>query len=300
MSIPSATSEPTTNDNKSARIVGYRMYKTALFNYNETTADKLRTYVESKQGGEYVIGWEICPKTQKPHLQCFVKFKNQIRWEEISKAINLEACWKPCGGKGVRKDNFIYCTKGGKYITNMNDLIVEKTMSELVLEQEYKDVSWKLWQKHIIQLLDTKPNKRWIYWFYEGQGNTGKSFLAKYLCCTKELILGEGKRLDVYNQVLAFIKDKKKGPELIILDIPRDSMEFVNYASIEQLKNGCLYSGKYEGGQCVFPIPHVIIFSNLLPNTLSLSLDRWKIFEISNEELKEIKLNDKGFVINYD
>lgn len=284
----SGNSETSTNDKK---IRGFRMYKTALFNFDEETQNKLIKFVIEKEGGEYVIGKETCPQTHVAHLQTFVKFKNQVKWEEIEKAIGIHSCWKQCGGKSARKDNFTYCTKEGDYVTNMSDLIPSKSLQDIVIEKEYKEVKWKFWQQCVLALLETEPHNRHIYWMYEETGNTGKSYLAKYLACTYELILGEGKRLDVYNQVLSFIKEKEKSPKIIILDIPRDSMEYVNYASIEQLKNGCLYSGKYEGGQCVFEIPHVLIFSNQLPSISSMSRDRWKIFNIIEENLKEININ---------
>ena len=55
------------------------------------------------------------------------------------------------------------------------------------------------------------------------------------------------------------------------------------FSSIESLKNGLLFSGKYESGQLVTPNPHVIIFSNWLPpNPRKLSRDRWNIFRIGN------------------
>jgi hypothetical protein len=55
----------------------------------------------------------------------------------------------------------------------------------------------------------------------------------------------------------------------------------VNYGAIEQIKNGLLFSGKYEGGQCVFNQPHVIVFANAEPKEEQMSMDRWDIREIS-------------------
>ncbi len=63
----------------------------------------------------------------------------------------------------------------------------------------------------------------------------------------------------------------------MILDLPRHNVDYVNYGLLEQLKNGCMFSGKYEGGQFVFPIPHVVVFANQAPDMSKFSLDRWLI-----------------------
>lgn len=88
-----------------------------------------------------------------------------------------------------------------------------------------------------------------------------------------------GKKSDVFNSVRTSLENEII-PELIICDIPRSSFEYINYTSLEKLKDGCFYSGKYEGGLCVFPTPIVICLANKEPNKLMLSGDRWKVVEI--------------------
>jgi len=48
------------------------------------------------------------------------------------------------------------------------------------------------------------------------------------------------------------------------------------------LKDGVVFSGKYEGGARLFPPPHVIIFANFLPDFTKLSADRWVIRTLLN------------------
>ena len=74
-----------------------------------------------------------------------------------------------------------------------------------------------------------------------------------------------------------------------MLDIPRHQLDYVGYGALEQLKNGMIYSGKYEGGTCLFDNPHVIVFANEPPKIEKMSLDRWKI----------IDLNELGPMDNY-
>lgn len=93
------------------------------------------------------------------------------------------------------------------------------------------------------------------------------------------MILCDGKKNDIFNQVNMLIQAEKI-PDIIICDIPRTSLGFVNYGVLEKLKDGMLYSGKYEGGLCIFPPPLIICFANELPEIGSLSVDRWNVIEI--------------------
>jgi hypothetical protein len=77
-------------------------------------------------------------------------------------------------------------------------------------------------------------------------------------------------------QLAQYIKLEKL-PKIIILDIPRVSLNYINYAVIEKLKNGLIYCGKYEGRKCRFHIPHIIIIANKKPKIDSLLKDRWYI-----------------------
>ena len=52
-------------------------------------------------------------------------------------------------------------------------------------------------------------------------------------------------------------------PELIVINLPRSfNSEYLSYTGIEEVKDMCFYSGKYEGGQVVGNCPHLIIFAN--------------------------------------
>ena len=70
----------------------------------------------------------------------------------------------------------------------------------------------------------------------------------------------------------------------------------MSYSAIESLKDGLLFSGKYEGGVKLFPPPHVVIFANFLPDMTKLSIDRWDIHTLLNNPPRRLlpdKLNKK-------
>jgi hypothetical protein len=52
---------------------------------------------------------------------------------------------------------------------------------------------------------------------------------------------------------------------------------------MEDFKNGMIFSTKYESKAKVFKKPHLIVFSNFMPNMEALSKDRWEIRQLSNE-----------------
>lgn len=153
---------------------------------------------------------------------------------------------------------------------------------ELLLE-EYDDVTWYGWQQEIIDLLSTKPDPRKIYWINDSVGNNGKSYLTKYLFLKGKVLLADGKKADVFHQIAKCFEDGKEATfQMVILDIPRHQQEFTNYALLEQIKNGLIMSGKYEGGTFAFPIPHVVVMSNQEPDYSKFSMDRWVVKTLSN------------------
>ena len=77
---------------------------------------------------------------------------------------------------------------------------------------------------------------------------------------------------------------EKKDCRDLIFDLPRDD-KTISYSLLEELKDGFIFSGKYEGGIREIAIPHIIVMANYLPDTTKLSLDRWKIQELKDEDL---------------
>lgn len=234
------------------------------------------TQLVSTKGWLFVLGKEV-GEEGTPHLHLYFESKGGVAFSTLKKKIprgNFKAC------KGNRQSNWNYITKDGDYVTN----IEMRTFAEILKDEcmdEYKNVVWKEWQQEILDLLKNKAtNSRDINWYWEETGNVGKSYLCKYLALTRNVIICDGKKDNIFNQVRNTIVLEKKKPDIILLDVPRSGVGFVNYGVIEQLKTGLIYSGKYEGGQLSFPWPHVIVFSNTLPDMAAVSADRWVIKKI--------------------
>ena len=69
-------------------------------------------------------------------------------------------------------------------------------------------------------------------------------------------------------------------PRVVFIDIPRTSKGHVSYQGIEELKNGCCYSTKYESGMLLFEPPHVVVFANDPPQEGMFSADRLHVHEL--------------------
>jgi len=139
------------------------------------------------------------------------------------------------------------------------------------------------WQKGVADKF-TEPADmfdRKINWFWETEGGVGKSVLCKYFVDQKGAIIISGKGNDCLYAIQQYVMANGEGPEIIIMDIPRSVGEYVSYNAIESAKNGCFFSGKYEGGMVRYNTPHIIVFSNEEPEWDKMSHDRWTIFNLS-------------------
>lgn len=222
--------------------------------------------------GKWIIGDEV-GENGTPHLQGYVFFPNQIEFSSLKK-VNDRIHWEKA--KGTKEQNIKYCSKE-KVISRSIPL----SMNERLLSG-YENVEWRDWQTNIINLVEGPIDPRAIHWFWEPDGNVGKSFLTKYLVIKYKCILGDGKKADIFNQIKTWLETHEdESPKCIVIDIPRSNLEYVCWTAIEKIKDGCFYSGKYEGGMCVYEIPHVVVFANAEPPRAQLSLDRWDIKRIN-------------------
>lgn len=263
-----------------------RKYVFTVNNWNEEQLKLIKGEFDVR-GARYIIGKEV-GKSGTPHLQGYVEFKNPIGFNTVQKIINkghIETA------KGTAEENLLYCSKDGEYETNF-DKIPEKvkTREDIILEEEYSDVVWKDWQKEIIDLMETKADRRTIHWYWDKTGNVGKSFISDYLALKYNAIIADGKKDDILQQVKVWLegKDVTEFPTVAVMDIPRCNEGFVSYGTIEKLKGRVIYSGKYEGGRCVLRPMHIIVFANFEPDYSKLSRDRWNVISLNyNDEDKD-------------
>jgi hypothetical protein len=161
------------------------------------------------------------------------------------------------------------------------------------------DINEKPWFKEVTKLNDIQPNGRHVYWFYDKIGGCGKSMLAKYMFHTfdgKWIILNSLKSESRLYKILR--TNLQCGWEChgVIADLTRfESKPNSIYNNIERIKDGILKKSKNSAIEIEFDVPHLVIFSNKLPKVEYLSRDRWRIYEVKNDEaylMSEEELNE--------
>lgn len=133
------------------------------------------------------------------------------------------------------------------------------------------------WQKFLVKKL-LNQNDRQVLWVYDPVGNHGKSTLAEYLADYHQaLVLNNSKIAD-----LARCYVMCKSP-IVVMDYTKDTEEYINYGFLEKLKNGRIFSPKYESCSVKFKSVKVICFANFEPDRSKLVEDRWMIYQIDDE-----------------
>jgi hypothetical protein len=135
--------------------------------------------------------------------------------------------------------------------------------------REGADFKFRPWQAAIFKILEGKPHPRHIYWIEDPRGAAGKSRLTTYLCREKDAVELDGRQMDA-----AF---SYTGQRIVIFDLAR-AVEAATLKDLyivgEKLKNGQIYSSKYQSRLKVFNVPHVVYFSNSPPPIGVWSADR--------------------------
>ncbi len=240
-----------------------------LHNYSQEELAQLAPKLESL--GKFIWGEEICPETGTPHLQGYMEFDKKCRPLEKVKVIrdgNNVISWR--AAKATRSENIRYCTKDWTNI--QGNLKYDKPLK--IIDKLYK------WQKEIVEEVEQEPDDRTIRWYYDTIGNKGKSALVKYLVVKHGALLVSGKGSDVKYMVMKFKESNGYSPQIILYDIPRECEQYISYTAVEEVKNGCFASTKYECEMIVMNSPHIICFSNFYPDSDKMSADRWIIKEL--------------------
>jgi hypothetical protein len=205
-----------------------------------------------------------------PHLQGVVTFREKIR--DTSLKLPKTIHWEPVFDV---VSAYRYCSK----VTSRSPTNFQ--------EYEYPPkpkiiTNLRHWQKELYDQLQTEPDDRSIYWYYDEQGGNGKSAFCKYIAVThpKEVVVIQGGKLaDIINIIFNIETHLLK---TIIIDIPRANKNYLSFAAIECIKNGMITNTKFETGIKYFDTVHVVIFSNSQPDLSNLSADRWHLRSLEN------------------
>lgn len=141
----------------------------------------------------------------------------------------------------------------------------------------------RTWQKAVLDFLLQPADPRSIVWVHSTRGEMGKSRFAHHLLCEHNAIELHGKVSDMaygYNE-----------EPIVVIDLARTQADNVKhlYEFAEKLKNGAVYSPKYESGLKMFPAPHVVFFANFAPPGDDVwSVDRVVEVDLHNPRFKAL------------
>lgn len=212
-------------------------------------------------------------KEGTPHLQGVISLKKAARWTEFGLPKNIH--WEKC--ESLTKA-YLYCSKedtrtGNIYTLNYS---VPEPLELITPDMFF----W--WQNEIIDIISTKPSTRTVHWYWSEKGEQGKSQFCKYLIAKYNAIFfDEGKKGDIMHLINE--EDMSTKRRIVAINIPRPNGNNTSYKSIEAIKDGMIYSGKFKGGYKLFNSPHLFVFCNFEPQYEQLSQDRWHVVQIDKE-----------------
>ena len=292
-----------------------------LNNYTESDLKRIKESLTEDEVTYAVVGKETGKQGTK-HLQGFVNFKRKVRLNQVNMFVTGRAHLEKAKGSDIQNKN--YCTKEGDIILNVgtatnttekgggNSMKIARVTAQKMAEgstieetanddemwisyvkhskvskkqteiktkakEEMSSIRFKQWQSRLINKLNETPHQREVMWYYDPIGHTGKTYISKYLTLFQGSIrLENGKSAD--------IKYAYQGERIVIFDLCRSQMDHFNYEALESMKNGLIFSPKYESKTKFFDIPHVLVFANWLPDESKLSNDRWNVTTLNQVE----------------
>lgn len=210
-----------------------------------------------------------------PHVQGIGYFTNPRTFSSIIKklpGIHIERMknWSAALNYVTKKETSIEGTQCG-------NIVRDKIKDPLAGKSLYQ------YQTDIINIIEGESDDRTIHWYWESEGNVGKTSLAKHLCLKydKECVFLSGKASDIKYGVFSWLK--KKELKVCIFHYTRSVENYVSYEALESIKDGIFYNAKYESEMCIFNSPHIFVFANFPPDFEAMSADRWVVTEIKNQ-----------------
>lgn len=237
----------------------------------------------------FIFQLELGEDNKRYHLQGYIQLSIKARFTEW-KDIECGAHFEPSKGSRIQNDS--YCSKSDTKV--LGPTIWDKSKIPLYTPEQLHMVSEdKLYdfQKQILNIIRKCNSDRYIYWFYSEKTSIGKTMIGKHLMYYDDFGLVAGDNKDIMCAIVGKDgrKPLKKG---YLFNFSNDkNLRKVSYTSMEQMKDGFIFSPKYESGGMLVPPFRCVCFANGPP--VVRNSDRWRIFEIRDGVLLDCnKLNE--------
>lgn len=277
-----------------------------LNNYTPADIDRLSSPLA---GVEYLVFGKEVGASGTPHLQGTVCFQSRKRRAQVITIIGQAHCTvtrflaqsidycKKDGDfteiglapqvKGERSDLEEFKASVREGVTDLKELrelhssvcarharFVQDYVADNATKIRVPAFPLRDWQQELYTRLTHPPDEREIIFVVDLAGNKGKSWFARYysdLHDSNTQIIVPGKKADMAYTV-------KESTRVFFLDCPRSKQgEFIQYDFLEELKNGYVFSPKYESVVKKLHTPHVVVLMNERPCMEKLSSDRYSI-----------------------
>lgn len=280
-------------------------------NYTDEGIERINTVYDNGQAVYIIYGKEV-GENGTPHLQGFVTMLTR------TKLSAMQAAFGPFHFEIARtiKQAIAYCKKDNNFTEigsraeceagRRNDLeefkqsVKDGITSEKESREEHSKVwarypnfcrayimdnvagptlemhALNTWQSNLIERLRRAPDDRTIIFLVDTTGNSGKTWFAKYYAHLHDdtQIMLPGKKADMAFALRVDIR-------VLFLDCPRSKQgEYIQYDFLEDVKNGYVFSGKYEPVYKRLKKVHVVVNVNEKPDENKLSADRYCIINI--------------------
>lgn len=282
-----------------------------LNNYTTNDVDRILTL-----GGAVrylVVGREVGAQGT-PHLQGFVSFVQRKRLAQVKSVLggnpHVEIARDPPGaivyckkdgdwdeigeapaGSGSRSDlnAFKDAVKSGEH----NLEVLMETHSKVVaryktfckdyirIHQKPEPVTTHAlypWQQSLNRKLLLAPDDRKIVFVVDVLGNVGKSWFGRYylqLHPENTQIIRVGKKMDMAYEL-------RTTSRVVFVDCARSkATDHLQYDFLEEMKDGMVFSAKYESHMKFMKPPHVVVLMNQQPDMTKLSADRYEIINLN-------------------
>lgn len=292
-----------------------------LNNYSNEEETLWQTAVSSGKATYLCYQQEIAPTNGTPHLQGYAVFPKLLRLTGVKKILGTRI--HAVLSNGSPSSNRAYCSKeGGVNFSEFGDIpadpkrgkrtdferfqtaVSEGLRCKRKAREEYPDLVAKYprwcydiladqkelkveehplreWQQDLADRLSEPPDDRKIIFVVDPTGNTGKTWFAKHY--TK------------YNDDAQFMEPSKKADmayalqdtlRVLFINVTRTSdtanLDYL-YSFVESVKDGMVFSPKYESRMKYYDKVHVVIMMNMEPNMDLLSHDRYDVIELINK-----------------
>lgn len=235
----------------------------------------------------YIFQLELGEDNKRYHLQGYLDLEFKARFTEW-KHIENGAHFTPA--KGSRQHNINYCSKSNTKVKGPT--IWDKSKEPKYTLEQLQMVSYDNlydFQKTILNTMRNDNSDRDIYWYYSTCTNIGKTMIAKHLMYYDDFGLVAGDNKDIMCAIVG--KDGKKPLKKgYLFNFSNDkNLKKISYASMEQMKDGLVFSPKFENNGMLVPPFKCICFANGPP--IARKSDRWKVFEIREGIILDDKLD---------